>query len=110
MIPNERSKVEGDFHQLLRGFDGLEARWLKCFQTSSVNGASYQHDVNCFLRVQLGNLECSTFEARMCLEDNINYKRWLNLLARYVIPLLAQHQLPLSFKEFQLCQDQQLFG
>ena len=110
MVPYERQVVEGDFHQILRGFDGLEARWTSCFQSKAVTGVEYQHDVNSFLRVQLGALSFSTIDARLCLEDIGDYKRWLGNLVRHVVPLLQQNQLPISFKEVALWPDQRLFG
>lgn len=110
MVPNERTKVEGDFHQILRGFDGLESRWVSCFNSGAATGTQYQHDVNNFLRVQLGALNFSTIEARLCLEDNSNYRRWLSLLDRYIIPLLHQNNLPISFKEVAQWPDQRLLG
>lgn len=99
MTPNDRAQVEQDLFARMRAFSGLEGRWKSTFNTTAVDGAGYRSDVNFFLRIQLGALPNSTVDARLCLEDTSDYRRWLQLLERHVFPLLNNNQLPVSFKE-----------
>jgi len=52
------------------------------------------HDVNRYLRLQLGLLEDSTTAARECLLDDISEKDWLRLFNKHVAPVVARCGLP----------------
>ena len=99
MTPTDRAQVEQDLLARMGNFNGLTGRWNSTFITNATDGNGFRHDVNFFLRVQLGALELPTVDVRLCLEDGSDYRRWLQLLERHVFPVLDKHRLPVSFKE-----------
>jgi len=92
-------KVEADLHLAMERYPGLKERWTALFRVNHTDGTAYRHEVNAFLRTQLGALGVATVDVRLCLDDECEYKRWLVLLNRYVFPMLAKHNLPVSFEE-----------
>ena len=99
MTPTDRAQVEQDLLARMQPFTGLSGRWCMVFASPADSGTQYRHEVNAFLRVQLGALDSSTIDARLCLEDDTDYKRWLQLLERHVFPLLVVNNLPVGYKE-----------
>jgi hypothetical protein len=50
--------------------------------------------LNNYLRVQLGQLSCSTIAERECLMDDVSEREWLRLFNKHVAPTIAAYGLP----------------
>lgn len=103
MTPQVRAKVEDDLHRMLGRHSGVLSLWVANFNSASVDGPGLRHDVNVFLRLQLGALAQSTIDARLCLSDECDYRRWLTMLERHVLPIMVTHRLPVPYAALVSC-------
>lgn len=95
MTPNDRTMVERELHLMLNKA-GLLERWNAHFVSLVDSGVLFRQDVNRFMRVQLGTLDIDTQEARLCLSDDYDYRQWLKMLERHIVPILKRYSLPVA--------------